>query len=582
MENIFYKDEKRFSVNFAALCIYLVLFLAILLRLMLIHSNWPPTNSDEATIDLMALHIAYRGEHPFVFYGQDYMGTLQAYLGAVLIQLLGISIFSVRLGILIIFALFLVSMYYLVRLLYTQQFALFVIALLSIGSDRMFSVLLVANGGYAETMLLGAVIFLLASWLALTSLQGAASKRVIVYACLGCLIGLALWSQQIILPCILSCGLLLLLFCRRDIHTRALPALIVGFFVGIMPLILYNIYAVPGHDSLHALVGNVFPRTPRTLPLSQHIIQTLLITLPLATGFPSTINTHPICNTVEPYLQPLHHLSDLFPISDHPWLCVASRGAWSLGITMVWCVSIITVITLIRHKRERRLDVSTIEQPVEEQQRLILQYARLMLIVSGALWLLLFTISSAAAVSPRSSTRYLVCLLFSAPALLWPLWQGISEVKKRLKQRTKDARTRFIFSSLMLSCIVVLYIQGTIETFERIPEAQTTYAQREALIHDLLRIGATRIYSDYWTCNILIFQSNERVICSSLDNHLQPGLDRYLPYRALVHAAPHPAYVFPRGFVLDQVLQKKQVTLGNQYRQTILDGYSALYYGGTS
>jgi len=206
----------------------------------------------------------------------------------------------------------------------------------------------------------------------------------------------------------------------------------------------------------------------------------------------------------------------------------------------------------------------------------------LMLIVSGTLWLLLFTISSAAAVSPRSSTRYLVCLLFSAPALLWPLWQGISEVKKRLKQRTKDARTRFIFSSLILSCIVVLYIQGTIETFERIPEAQTTYAQREALIHDLLRIGATRIYSDYWTCNILIFQSNERIICSSLDNHLQPGLDRYLPYRVLVHAAPHPAYVFPRGFVLAQVLQKKQVTLGNQYRQTIFDGYSALYYGGTS
>ncbi|HWS84269.1 MAG TPA: hypothetical protein VN207_08415 [Ktedonobacteraceae bacterium] len=582
MENSFYKDEKRFSVDLATLCIYLVLFLAVLLRLILIHSNWPLINSDEATIDLMALHIAYRGEHPLVFYGQDYMGTLQAYLGAILIRLFGISIFSVRLGIVLIFALFLVSMYYLVRLLYTQHFALFVIALLSIGSDRMFGVLLVANGGYAETMLLGALIFLLASWLALTSQQGTASKRVVVYACLGCLIGLALWSQQIILPCILFSGLLLLLFCRRDIHTRALPALIVGFFVGIMPLILYNIYAVPGHDSLHALVGNVFPRTPRTLPLSQHIIQTLLITLPLATGFPSTINTHPICNTVEPYLQPLHNLNDLFPFSDHPWLCVASHGAWSLGITIVWCVSIIIVITLIRSKRERWLDVSTIERPVEEQQQLILQYARLMLIVSGALWLLLFTISSAAAVTPRSSTRYLVCLLFSAPALLWPLWQGISEVKIRLKQRTKHARKRFILKSLILSCIVVLYIQGTLETFERIPEAQTTYAQREALIHDLLRIGATRIYSDYWTCNILIFQSNERVICSSLDNHLQPGLDRYLPYRALVHASPHPAYVFPRGFVLAQVLQKKQVTLGNQYRQTILDGYFTFYYGGTS
>ena len=582
MGNNFYKDEKRFSVNLATLCIYLVLLLAVLLRLILIHSNWPLANSDEATIDLMALHIAYRGEHPLVYYGQDYMGTLQAYLGAILIQLFGISLFSVRLGIVLIFALFLVSMYYLVRLLYTQRFALFVTALLSIGSDRMVGILLVANGGYAETMLLGALTFLLTSWLALTELQGPSRKRVAVYACLGCFIGLALWSDQLILPCILFSGLLLLLFCRRDIHTRALPALIVGFLIGIMPLILYNIHAAPGHDSLHALVGNVFRGTPRTIPLPQQIIQALLITLPLATGFPSTINQHPVCSTVEPYLRPLHDLRDLFPFSDHPWLCIASRGAWSLGITILWCVSVIIVITLIRHQRERWHSVSTVARPVEERQQLILQYARLMLLVSGALWLLLFTISSAAAITPRSSTRYLVCLLFSVPALLWPLWQGISGVKARLKQRTGHTRKRFIFSFLILSCIIVFYIQGTIETFKQIPEAQITYAQREALIHDLLHIGATRVYSDYWTCNILIFQSHERVICSSLDNHLQPGLDRYLPYHALVHAAPHPAYVFPRGFVPAQVLQKKQMSLGNQYRHTILDGYLAYYYGGTS
>ena len=32
----------------------------------------------------MALHIAYRGEHPFLFYGQNYMGALEAYIGALL------------------------------------------------------------------------------------------------------------------------------------------------------------------------------------------------------------------------------------------------------------------------------------------------------------------------------------------------------------------------------------------------------------------------------------------------------------------------------------------------------------------
>ena len=40
---------------------------ATLLRFILIRLNWPFTNSDEGTMDLMALHIAYRGEHP-IFY----------------------------------------------------------------------------------------------------------------------------------------------------------------------------------------------------------------------------------------------------------------------------------------------------------------------------------------------------------------------------------------------------------------------------------------------------------------------------------------------------------------------------------
>src|SRR5260370_42532874 len=99
------------------------------------------------------------------------MGTLQAYLGAILIQLFGISLFSVRLGIVLIFALFLVSMYYLVRLLYTQRFALFVTALLSIGSDRMVGILLVANGGDTETMLVRLLTLLHTSLLGLTEMQ---------------------------------------------------------------------------------------------------------------------------------------------------------------------------------------------------------------------------------------------------------------------------------------------------------------------------------------------------------------------------------------------------------------------------
>src|SRR5215813_5182472 len=113
--------------------------LATALRITLISHNWPGTNSDEATMDLMALHIAH-GEHPIFFYGQGYMGSIQAYIGALLFPIFGVSIFSVRLGLVLMYALFLIGMYYLTSLLYTRSFALCVVGLLAFGSSDLLTV----------------------------------------------------------------------------------------------------------------------------------------------------------------------------------------------------------------------------------------------------------------------------------------------------------------------------------------------------------------------------------------------------------------------------------------------------------
>src|SRR5437899_854055 len=114
-----------------------VVFVATLIRFMLIHSNWPVTTSDEGTIDLMALHIAFRGEHPIFYYGQSYMGPLEAYIGAVLFRLFSVSVFILRLGLLPLFALFVICMYLLTSLLYTKKLALAVVCLLALGSDNI-------------------------------------------------------------------------------------------------------------------------------------------------------------------------------------------------------------------------------------------------------------------------------------------------------------------------------------------------------------------------------------------------------------------------------------------------------------
>jgi hypothetical protein len=122
---------------------------------------------------------------------------------------------------------------------------------------------------------------------------------------------------------------------------------------------------------------------------------------------------------------------------------------------------------------------------------------------------------------------------------------------------------------------------GTIRTFEDIPNAQAAYSQQEALIRDLLHINATRIYTDYWTCNRLIFQSNERIICSNLDAQLKPAQDRYIPYRDMVKAAPQATYVFPINSPQARAIEHALAHLHQPYQRFIFDGY-VVYQTDTS
>src|SRR6266851_3045375 len=108
---------------------FVLVAIATLARFFLIYFNWPVTNSDEANMGLVAFHIAYQGDHPTFFYGLPYMGPLEGYIAAPLFRLLGPSLFALRLGLLLLFILFLICMYYLTRLLYTRGLALFIVVL---------------------------------------------------------------------------------------------------------------------------------------------------------------------------------------------------------------------------------------------------------------------------------------------------------------------------------------------------------------------------------------------------------------------------------------------------------------------
>jgi len=149
-----------------------------------------------------------------------------------------------------------------------------------------------------------------------------------------------------------------------------------------------------------------------------------------------------------------------------------------------------------------------------------------------------YAVSPNAASYPQKNDRYLIGLLIVIPAVISPLWGS---------KLTTVIATRIIAAAkgMLLILMMLVLLAGTNHVFQELPITQVEVRQQEALIHDLLHIDATRIYSDYWTCDRITFQSNEQIICAVIDAQGQFVDNRYMPYVVAVQADPHAAYVLP-------------------------------------
>jgi hypothetical protein len=127
---------------------------------------------------------------------------------------------------------------------------------------------------------------------------------------------------------------------------------------------------------------------------------------------------------------------------------------------------------------------------------------------------------------------------------------------------------------ILVLIAIVAALLGTIEIFTtQLPLAQASSSSQQALINRLVQMGATHIYTDYDDCNRIAFLSNERIICAVLDQGLQPGLDRYFPYRSQVANAPHPFYMFPGGSVQAFLFEQKAADQHIIYTKMIIGSY---------
>lgn len=554
------QNWKYLSLSPEVLGVIIAITLATGIRVAVISLGWQTTNSDEGTMGLMALHIAYHGEFPVFFYGQNYMGALEAYIGALLFHLLGPSLFSLRLSLVFLFDLFLLVMYLLTRLLYTKRLALATVFLLCFGSTETFTRQIKAVGGALETMLFSSLMLLLASWLALSySHNGLAlsrKRRLTAYAGLGLAMGLGLWSHMLVIPFIFVSLLLLVLFCRSELRTRAVVALLLaGFFVGLLPLIIYNVEN-PLQNSLVTLWqlhadGGLGSAAQISHSFADQILGTLLVAIPMATG------ASPLCtaSTVPGAWR-----------QQIPCMFSHLQAFWGIGFVLLWALA---TFLAVRELRGWRQDYRPASSP-EEKRSVVLRAARLVILAGAGLTLLSYVSSLVSALVPITSTRYFVGLLIAFPSIFWPLWRS---VRTAWPVSLPLAIVMNILKRSVLLFVAVIFLFGTFGVFARAPLDRAVTQQQYTMVNALLRLHITRIYADYWTCDRTIFLSNEHIICGVIDADLKPGQNRYAPYFPIVEGDAQAAYLWPLDSPQLSAFEQSIGHSGKHYERFMLDNY---------
>ncbi|GAA3744204.1 hypothetical protein GCM10022225_29770 [Plantactinospora mayteni] len=442
--------------------------LGLLWRIWLTVVGTPPTNSDEATMGLVALHIAQGRDLPVFFYGQHYMGTVEAYLAAPLVALAGPSVTALRIPTLLLYALFLVLTYLLVRRVFTAGLAVLTVGLLALGSDRIVKNQLIAGGGYPETAPMVAGLLLLTYLLATR-----AATRWYAFAGWGALFGLIAWNHWLPAPYLL--GALVLLGTARVLTRRTGGLVGVGLLVGILPLVVGNVQAGWGGNSIGVFLQLNGAGTDAGL--WERIVGGAWLGLPLGMG---------LC---EP----------------------SSCAGWSLW----WGPVVLALLTVALVTAVRQLRATDASDPTGRARPAMW----LVLAGAGLLSVLSYVRSPAAADSPVESARYLSVLLISLPVALWPLWRLV-----------RAGGRRAVPAALPIAALAVTMLAGTVSLTGAVPEYRADRENRAAVVAALRERGLTYVHGGYWTCNWITYLSAERVTCGVVDDRLGRGLNRYPGY----------------------------------------------------
>jgi len=489
-----------------------------------------PFNADEAIVALMARHIL-NGARPTFFYGQAYMGSLDAYLVAAGFWLLGEHVWVIRAvqGLLYVGTVAVIILLGRTALdsLMTGLLAALLLAFPAVNTVLYTTASL---GGYGEALLIGNLILLLSFWLARFGLPQKHRRLPLAWVGWGLLVGVGLWANGLTLVYSAPAALYLAWAAARLSERRCWGQFaglaLVGALVGALPWWLYAAQHGP-MLLVQELLGSAVAveKEPWLARTGTHLVSFMLLGVPALWG-----------------LRP-------------PW-----KVEW-LALPLLPFVLIFWLGTLAHLGRNLRAG-----QPYRAEFGLL----------GGVLGTLtvgfLFT---SFGVDP--SGRYFL-------PMITPLALAAASMLRAVRRFRAQPY-------LMAGVVLGASIWGTLQCAGRFPPGLTTQFYEPAAVDqrasgELIRFlkaeGETRGYSNYWVAYPLAFLSSEELIFVPrlpyhLDLRYTPRDDRYAPYGDQVARSERVAYITTRNPPLDHYLQAQFRALGVTWQEQQIGDFRVYY-----
>jgi hypothetical protein len=456
----------------------------LLVRLAIIFSPLGQIDGDEAVVGLMARHIAFLGERPVFYWGQPYLGSLEAFSAAPLFRLFDSSTLLLKLvptvyslGFLAVNAVMARRLFGIGPGLATAAYLALPPAMWAVWSTK-------ARGGYAELLFLGQCLLLV------TLLLAPRRDRKLALLC-GLLAGLTIWTHLLGVVYLAAAGVYLALGRRANWAPIELGLVAGGGVLGMLPLLVENL--TNGFPTVEALV-----QPPDfTIDIGAQLVRFFRVGVPVLLGLGQP-TTSEVMFDADWLLRPAH----LLPVA-----------ALAMLVLLAVVISFVPSLRkLIRYGADR----------FAEPAILVL----LALIVPAVVALTRFGFLVA-------EPRYALPLYGTVPLMAGALW------------RVPFSRRFAAFGRWTVVGLVLAFNTWSVLSTDArlwLPEAMSdsTESTRAALVSQLVSQDRHQMYTDYWIGYPVMFETRETVLAYVIAG----GFNRYVPPADNVQRTPNPAWVF--------------------------------------